>query len=68
MRCEREEETILSFKEFEDLDARPKCCETSMMVQLQSCSLQFKGTGWTPKFGHGNARGPDTDLLIPKKR
>lgn len=72
-KCGNQLEQLMSMKEYVQTPA-PMCCESGcdgqqrMTVQLQAVASVLKGTGWTPRFEGGLARGPSTDLLIPKKR
>ena len=72
-KCGNEIEQMMSLGEFAQNPA-PLCCnegcdgQQRMKPQIQPVGFHLKGTGWTPKFSKGNAEGPSTDLLIPKKR
>ena len=68
-KCNNELEIIMHASKY----ARPMCviegCDgvVEMEPQLQPSQFTLKGTGWTPNFSDGTARGPSTDLLMPKK-
>jgi len=72
-KCGNVLEQLLSLREYTE-QPFPLCMEEGcdgqqkMRVQLQPVGAIFKGAGWTPKFANGNAQGPSTDVLIPKKR
>lgn len=72
-KCNSEIETVMKIAEYAS-NPRPKCCadgcdgQQDMVSQPCSVGFSLKGTGWTPKFANGNADGPSTDLVIPKKR
>jgi putative FmdB family regulatory protein len=72
-KCGQQLEQLLSMGEYA-MSGAPMCCQEGcdgqqkMVTQLQPSGLIFKGTGWTPKFADGNARGPSTDVLTPNKK
>ena len=72
-KCKNQIEQLMSLGEFAQ-NPFPLCMEDGcdgqqkMKVQLQPVGFALKGTGWTPKFSHGNAEGPPTDIVMPRKR
>jgi len=72
-KCGFELEQLMSIREFTENPA-PVCCNEGcdghqrMKNQIQAVGFSLKGVGWTPKFAHGNAEGPPTDIAIPRKR
>jgi len=72
-KCAAEIESVMRIAEYIN-NPKPKCCAEGCDGQQDMVSIPYaipaslKGTGWTPKFGHGNADGPSTDIVMPRKR
>jgi predicted nucleic acid-binding Zn ribbon protein len=72
-KCSSEVEHVMRVAEYLE-NPKPVCCAEGCDGQQEMVSIpvlshfSLKGVGWTPKFANGNAEGPSTDLVMPRKR